>query len=549
MHNKGLLIALEGDNPTYVSNNAKLLTERLISEGYKAIHIPALKNTRDKSYYINKYESGGYAPYQIFSPYTPSVFYALEHYDNYIEIKKAIDEGYVVICDQYVLSNFLTNYDEQTDTTEYIRWLQNLEYGMLSIPKPDTTFVTSDITNEIKEVVKTSYDSDSIYFVDMTEYRLTKTHSVIWENLKKVLESKKINVVPFDTKSKYEELDTDRTCIISEELSYRAILEIYALKRVFNSLDINVKESDLNYFNIKIDQNISDLLTKQKKIFEQIKDQIKGKYSSQKTKDILDGFTSLSEIKVLDLTISQGDLKYFIVTLAEIGLDETTQLSKKLSKKYKVKLSIPSKQNSDKNLSTIKGDTSKSLQLIKASPKNEIDLINDIQFTKSNDSITNVFKVTDKYNYQTKNDLLRQNFSSLKRVSYCFEAISSIRLLEMLIKSGFCDVKIQSVTPMNGYILPNSVDNDSLLDLCEEFFSYNIQLEQHMLSSNLDELVEYAAVKNNKARFLIYIDGFEILRLLDLVKKNRGLKKLSDSIMLLIKDTHPITYQTIIDSR
>lgn len=85
-----------------------------------------------------------YGPPNDVAPKIASEFYALDRYDASFEIRQALAEGKVVICDRYVESNAGHQGGKISDPEkrkEFVDWLFDREYGFYGIPKPDINII------------------------------------------------------------------------------------------------------------------------------------------------------------------------------------------------------------------------------------------------------------------------------------------------------------------------------------------------------------------------------------------------------------------------
>jgi len=172
MADKGLFFVIEGSDGSGKSTQYKLLLERLQAEGYKVKEIKFPRYDEEASYFVRKYLHGEYGGANELGAYTPSLFYALDRYDGGKQIQQWLDEGCVVLADRYIGANKAhqgNKIDDKPTRLAYYEWLDQLEFGMLGIPKPDLNVVLS-VPAEIAvqliekrgdEQVKDIHDSDS----------------------------------------------------------------------------------------------------------------------------------------------------------------------------------------------------------------------------------------------------------------------------------------------------------------------------------------------------------------------------------------------------
>lgn len=145
---RGKLIVIEGTDTSGKKTQADLLVERLKDERIKVeqFSFPNYNTPTGKIIggpYLGKlYISNCWFPEGAdnVNPKVASLYYAADRLYNAPEINKKLMKGYNIIIDRYVSSNMghqggkIKNKKERL---EIYQWLDNLEYGLLNLPKPD----------------------------------------------------------------------------------------------------------------------------------------------------------------------------------------------------------------------------------------------------------------------------------------------------------------------------------------------------------------------------------------------------------------------------
>lgn len=135
----GSFIVIEGSDGSGKTTQFKLLAERLKAVGYEIEVFKFPQYDNDSSFFVKKYLNGDYGPASSISPYTATLFYALDRFEASARIKKALTEGKIVICDRYVGSNMAHQGGKFTDPVEqrgFFVWEDSLEYQLLGLPRP-----------------------------------------------------------------------------------------------------------------------------------------------------------------------------------------------------------------------------------------------------------------------------------------------------------------------------------------------------------------------------------------------------------------------------
>lgn len=141
---RGRFIVIEGTDGSGKGTQTKLLINSL-----KKIKIPV--ETTDfpqydepSSYFVSKYLRGEYGKAEEVGPFRASIFYALDRYDKSFDIGQWLKEGKLVISNRYVSANMghqAGKISDKVKRDKYLGWLNDLEYKIFEIPKPDLTIL------------------------------------------------------------------------------------------------------------------------------------------------------------------------------------------------------------------------------------------------------------------------------------------------------------------------------------------------------------------------------------------------------------------------
>jgi dTMP kinase len=160
----GVLIVIEGSDGSGKGTQFNLLSERLKAAGYNVAVFDFPRYEKESSYFVRQYLNGNFGPAAEISPFTASLFYALDRYEAAKEIRAELAAGKVVLCNRYVGSNMAHQGAKFSDPVEqrgFFVWEDNLEYELLNIPRPDTNLflrVPAEVSQKlISQKAKRSY--------------------------------------------------------------------------------------------------------------------------------------------------------------------------------------------------------------------------------------------------------------------------------------------------------------------------------------------------------------------------------------------------------
>jgi dTMP kinase len=139
--NYGRLIVLDGIDGSGKSTQLKLLENELQLNGYKTVNIHFPQHGSRSAAMVDDYLAGKFG--QV-NPYAASAFYALDRFEAGPRIRQWLKDGLVVLCDRYVTANVAHQGGKIADSHErlkFFKWLDNLEYTVFGIPKPDLNII------------------------------------------------------------------------------------------------------------------------------------------------------------------------------------------------------------------------------------------------------------------------------------------------------------------------------------------------------------------------------------------------------------------------
>lgn len=141
---QGTFIVIEGTDGSGKGTQFKRLISRLEEQGYDVATFDFPQYEQPSSYFVQQYLNGSYGTADEVGPYTGSLFYALDRYEAAPQIKQALAEGKVVLANRFTGSNMAhqgTKFTNAEQRRGYFIWLDNLEFQMLGIPRPDKSIV------------------------------------------------------------------------------------------------------------------------------------------------------------------------------------------------------------------------------------------------------------------------------------------------------------------------------------------------------------------------------------------------------------------------
>ncbi len=136
----GKLIVICGTDGSGKGTQTEILIKKLKDKGINVEMTDFPQYDKDSSFMIKEYLNGKFGSAKEVGPYKASIFYAVDRYHASFQMKKWLAEGKIIVSNRYVSANFGHQGGKIKDSEKrknYIKWVQDLEYNIFQIPKPD----------------------------------------------------------------------------------------------------------------------------------------------------------------------------------------------------------------------------------------------------------------------------------------------------------------------------------------------------------------------------------------------------------------------------
>jgi dTMP kinase len=159
---KGKLIVIDGTDGSGKATQVALLEKKLKKEGktVKIVDFPEYYKNFFGAF-IGHCLSEQYYNFLNVHPKIASVLYAADRFESSEEMRNWLKRGYVVIANRYVSANQIHQGGKIANAQKrasFIKWLDEMEYKVFKIPRPDITLYLS---LPIEIVLKLLKDRDS----------------------------------------------------------------------------------------------------------------------------------------------------------------------------------------------------------------------------------------------------------------------------------------------------------------------------------------------------------------------------------------------------
>ncbi len=137
---KGKFIVLEGTDGSGKTVQFHHLLARLKKQKIDVRTLDFPRYGKPSSYFVEQYLKGNYGSWKEVGAYRASLFYALDRFATSSRVKKWLKQGKIVLSNRYVGSNLGhqgVKIKDKAGRERFFKWVNELEYRILSLPKPD----------------------------------------------------------------------------------------------------------------------------------------------------------------------------------------------------------------------------------------------------------------------------------------------------------------------------------------------------------------------------------------------------------------------------
>ena len=159
----GKLIVIEGvSDGVGKTTQIKELYNKLVESGKKVVyhHFPSYGSVGASL--VEEYLKGNLGKREGIGPYAISSFYAMDRFYVYHnELKKALNEGKIVLLDRYTTSNLIYQGSFFEDKDEFLDYVTDYEYNKLGLKKPDLVIFLK-LDKSIAKELRKNRDTDGV---------------------------------------------------------------------------------------------------------------------------------------------------------------------------------------------------------------------------------------------------------------------------------------------------------------------------------------------------------------------------------------------------
>ena len=223
MKSKGKLIVIDGTDGSGKATQIDLLAKRLKKEGHKVkvIDFPDYYNNFFGKFIGHCLTEQHYDFIKV-HPKIASVLYAADRFESKENIGKWLADGYVVLANRYVSANQIHQGGKIANAKkreDFIKWLDEMEYKVFKIPRPDIVLYLSVPIPVVLKLIKERNKNTSRSYVG-------KKKDIVEGNIPYLTNSIKSALWLAKTRKEFRKVDcTEKGKILSREAIHEMVYQ------------------------------------------------------------------------------------------------------------------------------------------------------------------------------------------------------------------------------------------------------------------------------------------------------------------------------------
>lgn len=598
-----MFIVLEGSDGSGKTTQFKLLAERLRAAGHEVDVYDFPRYDEPSSYFVKRYLNGEYGPASEVSPYTASLFYALDRFEAAPLIRQSLAGGKIVLADRYTGSNMAhqgAKFSKSGEQRGFFVWADSLEFQLLGIPRPTINIflrVPAEVShgliekrkqirheheNDIEHLRSAVSAFDTLCQLFTKDFRsiecskngkllpVTEINNCIWDVLKPMLPAPKhaghSAVISLSDKPQRDDEQKNvepvepaaKTDLGLEESFELKDVSLLALNNLFaRGLDIEYQlkwpavssKPRLTYyipaeFPVKLAEKYRLTMERLASLSSNL-----GKSLSGSSKRYLTQVVPLAALVNAKVSGSHESTSQLMSQALAVDLTELRQITKRTRAELKEPQALRQiiKQMAEGRLDSNSASANQRVKLLSAIPRNEMDLLADCLYSYSNLSRDEIAAEIDGWPYEQKAKALKVLCSSeanlvLKKLSYRFDVIDDILALEKLTKLlKPSETQIQAPTPRYGYRVPREIEDSGVEESYIECFDLSLELYSNIQAAGFEHLAGYAVLLGHRQRWQLSTTGEAIFK----TYQDVGFGEIAlDILKRQIAEVHPLIIES-----
>ena len=562
----GAFIVIEGIDGSGKSTQFELLKKRLEQAGHNVAIFKFPQYDLPSSYFAKNYLQGRYGNPDEVGPYTSSLFYALDRFEAATPIRQALQEGKIVLCDRFTGSNMAhqgTKLAHAEERRGFFIWLDNLEFEMLRVPRPNISFVLRVPPNLALQALSTKQDLD-IHERDRTHIERTAmvyddmvqlfpkdfqridcvrdntpldadvVHAMLWEKVRPLLPEPAPSPLPAATPanppSVDEPVDTnDPAGAPAFTLDNASGLLVQKIERLASDVRIMAAERPDMYLPESLVPNVRETYQKQTAqlcdTYQKLCDKLqRAGHGTSAARSAVQAVMPIGAATKIHFTLTDESLETLVIALLNDELPEakaagTAILAQALrsdSARQRLRQSRAAVQlTANKTVRALAEELltqnhigeQPAVQLVQAWPRNELDLVPDMLYAHAALPLRAIEDRVARWTIDQKLAVLEAYCGDakpgpvLEKAQYSWDLLTPYSVFRELQRRPLRAVEAQDLTPRNGYDIPKIIEDADLSDLYESCFDLSLTLFSTLQQAGHHLEAQYAVLYGHNVRW------------------------------------------------
>jgi dTMP kinase len=562
--NRGMFIAIEGTEGSGRTDQFIMLRDKLIAAGYDVVSFDFPQHSQPSSYFAKRFLSGDYGTAEHVGPYAASLFFALDRFDAAIEIRKAVSDGKIVLANRFTASNMAhqgTKFANAEERRGFYIWLDNLEYMLLKIPRPDVSFVLrvqAQVTKGSDNVSDTDGDTISGSRVVSTAFResLVRVYDElcqlfpkdfrqidcvrsgkimeashiqqrIWESLQAYLPpapTKNIDKSHIVSEVQVIESQPQQERAVTEQVNSVKVSALLAAQVglcVANISSAAQQGADRYYIPKHLVQSLNTRYSEVMDSLFELYGEMKHRLPTDKV-ELLRSVVPVAAVQAYKIDKRSQNLLKGIDSQEARALRSYLLLEEGEGVSAFTRGNTIARMASDLLPTTYANSSGIGVQNFSVVPRNELDLLPQMLYPSSNLSLRDIYTETASWPYEQKAAIYAAYLAAgndpahaLKDAHYSWDVsapFAVVRDLQAILPEAA--ISWQLLSPRNGYDIPEAIDDAGLSDLYERCFDISLELYSELQAAGLHNEAQYATLHGHYTRCNLRINGQETRKLL-----------------------------------
>lgn len=157
---KGKFFVIDGTDGSGKGTQTKLIIQKLKEDKFDVLEVDFPQYGNKSAALVEEYLNGKFGSFDEVDAYQASLFYACDRFAASKKMREHLQKGGIIISNRYTSSNQIhqsSKIEGKEELDKFLDWVEDLEFNILKIPKPDKVFFL-DVPWEVGQVLVAKKD-------------------------------------------------------------------------------------------------------------------------------------------------------------------------------------------------------------------------------------------------------------------------------------------------------------------------------------------------------------------------------------------------------